>query len=208
MKKQAAVSLESLLSPNETVLWEGKPEKMKTMERPHGLALLLRWALCAALAIAVLYYWFVLSTALSLPQGRVAATSIMFLALLVYLCIAPLLAKDHLEKKARYCITNRRIIIYRLDTTYTLVRDLKDITEAHVQTLSTGMSNLVFGPYNSFIKRHLRDDVLAFVGTWKMEPLPFTSIMDVEGACAALPQHIKVQSDRPLTVASKLSGVA
>lgn len=114
------------LADGETVLWKGRPAAIKVMEAPYGIAYMIRWVICLALIIGVLWYQLVYVPARSISISW--AFPVIFILLILYCALRPLIDIYTIKQKCVYCITNHRAIVAVMDTTLKIkAKNYKDI---------------------------------------------------------------------------------
>ncbi|MCI5705512.1 MAG: hypothetical protein ACOX67_05495 [Oscillospiraceae bacterium] len=114
--------LNSLLEPQEKVLWFGRPEKSKLLEaydRKHQFVL---WGVMAAFLILTLAVVFPYMIKIERPPQVLAIAFAVINAVPVIMAIRPWMDQRLLEGKTVYAVTDRRVIAVVKESVYILPR--------------------------------------------------------------------------------------
>lgn len=199
--------LKDQLRPGEKVLWQGHPADVRLSDpvfRPRNLTV---WLFAALFFAASVWYAGFHAPAAGVPALFAVGVAVFGLALGGCIAAVPFLSRRNLEQNVCYCITNERMIAYRHKNGRLRMqsREFLDFTEASVEYLRSGKANLYLGPKTLAARLELLNDLMPAREEDRMLPLTFTSILDVEGACACLPDYIRIDgagSERPVATAA------
>ena len=191
--------LKDQLRPGEKVLWQGHPADIRLLDpvfRPKNLTV---WIFAALFFAASVWYAGFYAPAAGVSTVFAVAVALFGFALGGCIAATPFLSRRNLEQNICYCITTERMIAYRRKDGKLRIqsRDFLDFTEASVEPLRSGKANLYLGPKTLTARLELLNELLPPREEDRMFPLTFTSILDIEGACACLPDYIRIDGVAP-----------
>ena len=106
---QISAPIRAALRTDETPQWVGKAENFPLLTEQNKKSLLLRWGICAALAVlcTVGYLIAVVNSATKFNVGL----ELIILLLFGYTAMMPVLDRRKILRKCHYCVTNQRVIV-------------------------------------------------------------------------------------------------
>ena len=186
--------LKGKLSSGEEILWEGQPESIKLFEKPFQGRIVASWVLGAVILIFALWYFFLFGPANNHPMKHMAEVSVVCMLFSLFLLVSPFLEIRNMTENIRYCITNQRMIAYHAKKSSKFqYRYFEDFTEASVESLDTGTYNFCMGPRTKEAIGRSRNNLIPFDESYRMEPLVYSSVSDIDGLLRCLPSYIKVE---------------
>lgn len=133
--------LKKILKSNEEIQWMGQPEKTPLLAGKAGKGILVRWLICAVLAVALtVVYWFYCD---GHDGTEFNAIMLVFtIGIPVAIAWGPIGENKKLTK-LHYVITDQRIIMYHGEINFSMERSRVD--EIRVRALENGNSAIYFG---------------------------------------------------------------
>lgn len=181
------------LRNDEKILWEGHPSQLSLLESPYWAKTLLQWffgALFVALGCLQLSALYI-----DMRTPQTAQIFMSCIAILFGVCLfcIPFFTINRLNK-TRYYITNQRFVAccgtgVNMTCTY---RELPDMTEMTIETISTNRYNIHIGAMNKTLRIHARDKIQNYTDNQKMLPLTFHSVVNAYNCTDVLPDYISI----------------
>lgn len=130
----------SILLPDEQVEWEGRSGSIPLVTNENRTSLTVRWIMFAA-ALVILSAAYI-AAAVLIPTKFHAIVIVILLAMFAYGGILPVLDWKNIQKKARYVVTNKRVILSTGKNVFALNRN-----GIHVECRSSeaGGVHILFG---------------------------------------------------------------
>ena len=133
--------LSSVLETGEEVLWRGKPETFKTLDKTHKPVIIKGEIIKLVVSIALIIAYIV--TVSNSGAGVKPGIIVIILAVLAYALASPFLHANSLRRKVEYVITNQRLITVKDDAKGV---EFSKIKVAEIKTDDDGHTTLLCGP--------------------------------------------------------------
>lgn len=177
--------IQSNLQPNEIVIWMGRPEEVRLLEKPFHIPILAKWIVSALLVVfCVAYFGFATHYGFDMMLTRNLIIGVLVIAAI--LVITPLFSLRKL-KNCYYCITNQRaMILYDMKPVIVRSRDLSRVRSFSYDLLSTGCGTLYIGERTKKSQWASREQSTSHDLPEEDMPLMFHSVRNPIGLCDAL----------------------
>jgi len=101
------------LAEGEQIIWNGAPEAFPLVDDKNKKSLLGRWIGCIIAAVVIIVGYLLLNA--NVQGGVTVWLMIILLLVVVYLAGLPVIDMGNVYKKAKYYVTNRRVILHFAD---------------------------------------------------------------------------------------------
>ena len=179
-------ALESILEQGEIVSWKGEPAKVKLLEAPQGVMLILRWAVCFIVLLFMLWFGLIYNSDVDTGSNVIVFLVLVFVAL-AYISVRPIVDAFTIERNIVYCITNKRAAVLLLKNQSKIkYADYKDVPGFDVDMISYNVGNVYIGSKAPNSLRRSRSDTLTFPGEGDelVRPLVFYNVENPDDIAA------------------------
>lgn len=129
----------------EKIIWTGRPQKVKLLEKPFQNSIFARWAVGAAILIFSVWYSSY-AVEMAIEGDRVRNFVIILIAIAAVIALGPLWTVRKLQSKCIYCITNQRaIIFFAVNPIKMKFRMLEDVSSVSYEDLPNGCGTVYIG---------------------------------------------------------------
>lgn len=138
------------LMEQEEVQWLGRPEPFPLLSKDYKGSLILRWIIVAAV-LAVLIIAYIVWAVQSGTEYSLLLVIIAILACIYIFVIIPCMDRFSLMKRAFFCVTNKRVMVFVSDRTPTLLN--RTGLKYNLVAAENGCTHVAFGAA-SVMKHH------------------------------------------------------